>query len=623
MWFICTAVLWTLTTFTLRVCGIESFGTAFANETQTTFLKVIVRDYNVFLVDEAGKETQLSTSGTMNTAFDETNIYTSENNTYAVVYQTTKMATNRTYTLIESSPTDQLQPKVHVIPYNKPGDDLAVIRPKLFDLVQKKEIEIANDFIDNPWRVQDASWNFRNETYRFMYYERGFKLARMVEIDMTGNARVLVEETSEIWVDYLDKLAWGFMNDTDQLWWLSERDNWNHVYLVNTTRGISYTPDTIKQVTSGEFNVFKVVKVDEKEQTIYMSGWGMVKEQDPYHLHIARVNYDGTGYNVLTADGDGYHMATFNLDNTTWEDTWSRVDLAPQGALRDGDGNRIGEVAIDHEMYPLYTNFTVPERFHAAGRDGKTQIYGIIVRPTNFNKENKYRVIENVYNAPHDWYCPKTRTARSQLLMSEFQKIADDHDVIVVFADGMGSNWRGREFQNIARKNIQDGGFPDRIAWIKAAAAERHWMDLSGGVGIYGSSAGGQSAMGALIWHSDFYSAAIADCGCHDNRMDKLWWNELWMGWPVDQAVYEAASNVVHANETKGQLLLLVAELDRNVDPSSTYQVVNALNKAGKDYEFLAVPGAGHAVMNLLDSNVPLQNKITRFWKNWLESTGK
>ena len=622
---LCAVVLWGLAVLTPRVSGIrglESFDPAFANATQTTFPKVIVKDFNVFMVDEAGKETQLSTSGTKNTTFHETNIYRSENNTYAIVYQTTKMGTNRTITLIESSPSDQLQPLYHEVQYDKPGDDLPVVRPKLFDLVQKKEIVITNDFIDNPWIIEDASWNFRNEAYRFMYYERGFQLARMVEIDMTGNTRVLVEETSEIWVDVHQKLAWDFLNQTDQLVWLSERDNWNHVYLVNTSRGVSYSQDTIKQVTSGEFNIYEVVKIDENEQVMYMRGWGMVQEQEPYHMHVARTNFDGTGFKVLTADADGYHRANFNPDNTTWEDTWSRVDLSPQGALRDANGNKIGELEPNRTMYTSFTNWTTPERFSAPGRDGQTLIYGIIVRPSDFNKEKKYRVIENVYNAPQSFDCPKEQTVDGQLVMSLFQKVADDYDVIVVFADGMGTNWRGRKFQNIAHKNLQDGGFPDRIAWIKAAAAERPWMDLSGGVGIFGPSAGGQSAMGALIWHSDFYSAAMVDAGVMDNRLDQGWRNELWMGWPVDDAVYAAASNVVHANETKGQLLLLVGELDDNVDPSNTYQVVNALNKAGKDYEFLAVPGAGHTV--LLDfENVPLQNKVKRFWKNWLESTGQ
>ena len=141
-------------------------------------------------------------------------------------------------------------------------------------------------------------------------------------------------------------------------------------------------------------------------------------------------------------------------------------------------------------------------------------------------------------------------------------------------------------------KNLKDAGFPDRIAWLKAAAATRPWMDLDR-MGIYGTSAGGQNALGALLFYGDFYKAAVSNCGCHDNRMDKIWWNEQWMGWPVDKS-YEDSSNVVHAENLKGKLQLVVGELDTNVDPASTLQVVNQLIKHDKDFEFIEVPGANH-----------------------------
>jgi dipeptidyl-peptidase-4 len=144
----------------------------------------------------------------------------------------------------------------------------------------------------------------------------------------------------------------------------------------------------------------------------------------------------------------------------------------------------------------------------------------------------------------------------------------------------------------VAWRNIGDAGFPDRVAWIKAAASTRPWMDLDR-IGIYGGSAGGQNALRALIDHGDFYRAAAADCGCHDNRMDKIWWNEAWMGYPIGDH-YRASSNVEHAHRLKGHLLLTVGEIDRNVDPASTMQVVNALIKADKDFELLVVPNSDH-----------------------------
>jgi dipeptidyl aminopeptidase/acylaminoacyl peptidase len=156
----------------------------------------------------------------------------------------------------------------------------------------------------------------------------------------------------------------------------------------------------------------------------------------------------------------------------------------------------------------------------------------------------------------------------------------------------MGTNWRSKAFHDVAWKNLGDSGFPDRIAWMKAAAADRPWMNLDR-VGIYGGSAGGQSALRALLAFGDFYQVAVADCGCHDNRMDKIWWNELWMGWPVDEH-YAEQSNVTNAHRLEGDLMLVLGGLDRNVDPASTLQVVDALVKADKDFEFVLMPSAGH-----------------------------
>ena len=227
-----------------------------------------------------------------------------------------------------------------------------------------------------------------------------------------------------------------------------------------------------------------------------------------------------------------------------------------------------------------------PERFAAPGRDGKTMIYGIIWRPKDFDSSRRYPVVESIYAGPHDAHVPKS--------FQRWSRCAElaDCGFVVVQIDGMGTNWRSKKFHDVAWKNIADAGFPDRIAWIKAAAAERPEMDVSR-VGIYGGSAGGQNAMGALLWHGDFYKAAVADCGCHDNRMDKIGWNEQWMGWPVGPE-YEEQSNITQAHRLKGRLFLMVGEIDDNVDPSSTYKVVDALIRADKDFELLVVPGGGH-----------------------------
>ena len=226
----------------------------------------------------------------------------------------------------------------------------------------------------------------------------------------------------------------------------------------------------------------------------------------------------------------------------------------------------------------------MPEVFCAKGRDGKTDIWGTIYRPFNFDPSKSYPVVENIYAGPHDSHVSKDFNP-IEWSSSSLAELG----YIVVRIDGMGTNNRSKKFHDVCWKNLKDAGFPDRIKWIQAAARKYKYMDTSR-VGIYGWSAGGQNAMAALLFHNDFYKAAVSFCGCHDNRMDKVWWNELWMGYPVDES-YSRSSNVDNAHLLKGDLLLINGELDDNVDPASTLQVVDALIKADKMFEQLYLPG--------------------------------
>ena len=227
--------------------------------------------------------------------------------------------------------------------------------------------------------------------------------------------------------------------------------------------------------------------------------------------------------------------------------------------------------------------------FVAPGRDGHTDMWGLIQRPSNFDPSRRYPVIEYIYSGPGDQYVPKT-------FSSWHWNLADLAELgfIVVQLDAMTTSFRSLDFEQVCYKNLADAGFPDRIAWLRAAAARHPEMDISR-MGIYGCSAGGQNALGAMLFHGDFYKAAYAACGCHDNRMDKIWWNEQWMGYPVDSS-YVRCSNVVNAHRLQGDLMLVVGEMDDNVDPSSTMQVVNALVQAGKPFELVVIPGARHTM---------------------------
>ena len=228
--------------------------------------------------------------------------------------------------------------------------------------------------------------------------------------------------------------------------------------------------------------------------------------------------------------------------------------------------------------------FTMPEVFVAKGRDGVTDTWGTIFHPFNFNPKKKYPVIEYIYAGPHDSHVDRSFMA----VLPRYYRLLP-LGFIIVTIDGMGTDNRSKSFQDVCWRDLKDAGLPDRILWMQAAAKKYKYMDLSK-VGIYGYSAGGQNAMAALLFHPEFYKVGVALCGCHDNRMDKIWWNEQWMGYPIGPW-YGESSNVDNAGLLEGKLLIINGEKDDNVGPASTLQVVAELVRHNKDFEQYYLPG--------------------------------
>ena len=490
----------------------------------------------------------------------------------------------RQVTIVDSSPKDQLQPKLKTFDYPKPGDpipkpDLVIFRPGEEGQVVDRTL-FAEPFTQSH-RV-DGLWSSDSSEYYFDFNERGHQRYRILAVNAkTGKTRVVVEEASKTFIDYTQKTWRHWLQSSGELIWMSERSGWCQLYLYDTKNGTLKNP-----VTSGDWPVREVLHVDEKTRQIWFLASGLKAGEDPYHLHLCQVNLDGTGFRQLT-EGDGNHQVEFSPTREFFIDSWSRVDQPPVHELRrSADGALVSELERADFKALLATGWTMPERFVAKGRDGKTDIHGIIIKPSYLDPGKRYPVVEDIYAGPHSAFVPKDFG-----LQLKHHELAEQ-GFIVVKMDGMGTNHRGKAFHDVAWKNLKDAGFPDRIAWMKSAAATRPWMDLTR-VGIFGGSAGGQSAMRALLDHSDFYHVAVADCGCHDNRMDKIWWNEQWMGWPIDES-YEKSSNAEDASKLRGHLLLIVGELDNNVDPASTTQVVNSLQKAGKSFEYMPIMGSGH-----------------------------
>ncbi len=501
-----------------------------------------------------------------------------------VVVMRTQSGDDRKVRLIESSPRDQVQPKLHELNYLKPGDRLPISMPHLFDVVERKEIVVADELFATPWSIDDLRWQPDSREFRFVYNQRGHQVLRVVGVDAeSGQARTMIDEQQATFIDYAHKQFRHDLDRTGEIIWMSERDGWNHLYLYDARLGA-----VKNQITRGNWVVRSVERVDAERREIWFRASGLDPSQDPYQLHDCRIGFDGNNLVRLTV-GDGTHSIEYSPNREFFLDTYSRVDLPQITELRRSkDGSLVCELERADWSQLLATGWLPPERFTATGRDGTTDIFGVIFRPTNFNPQQKYPVIEQIYAGPHGSFVPKKFQSFYNL------QTLTELGFIIVQIDGMGTSNRSKAFHDVACKNIGDSGFPDRIRWMQAAAVKYPQMDLSR-VGIYGGSAGGQSSLRALLAHPDFYKVAVSDCGCHDNRMDKIWWNELWMGWPIGSH-YAEQSNVTNAYKLQGKLLLTVGELDRNVDPASTMQVAKALIKADKDFDLLIVPGGGHGI---------------------------
>jgi dipeptidyl aminopeptidase/acylaminoacyl peptidase len=549
----------------------------------------LIENYNVFLRRKGQTEaTPLSLDGSEGNYYTLRSIVWSPDSKHLVAYRT-RPGYQREVHYVESSPADQVQPKHFTVVYAKPGDTLDVARPTLFEVDTKKEIQIDDALFPNAFDITLPVWWKDSRAFTFEYNQRGHQLYRVIEVDaQTGKARAVITEESKTFIDYrplaenrtdTGKKFRQNLGDGSEIIWASERDGWEHLYLFDGATG-----KLKNQITKGNWIVRYVDFVDEAKRQIWFRASGMVPGQDPYFTHYYRINFDGTGLTAFT-DADGDYTVRFSEDRKYYVDVWSRVDQAPVSQLRRTDDHKV-LMELEHADISalVAAGWKPPEVFVAKARDGATDIWGVIYRPSNFDPSKKYPVIETIYAGPQGSFVPKTFSGAAQPLA--------ELGFIVVQMDGMGTNNRSRAFHDVAFQNLGDAGFPDRILWHKAVAAKYPWYDITR-VGIYGTSAGGQSSLGGLLFHPEFYKAAVSNSGCHDNRMDKIWWNEQWMGWPIGPQ-YSASSNVDNAERLQGKLMLVLGELDNNVDPSSTLQVVNQMIKHDKKFDLLFVPGGGH-----------------------------
>jgi dipeptidyl aminopeptidase/acylaminoacyl peptidase len=467
--------------------------------------------------------------------------------------------------------------------YDQPGDKLDTSETYFYNLETKKTIKVDHEPVicgGHPWADPPTLqfWTPQGQSNPTAILEvdiRGFQQKQILEIDpSTAKITTWIDEKSPTFIHY-SQFFWRPLAASHSMLFRSERDGWAHIY--------EYTkPGEARQITKGNFVVRSLEDINSKTITFTANGR---ESGDPYFIHYYTIHRDGSNLTDLTPQL-GSHKADFSPDRKLLIDSYSTVTQSPTYELRNDQGKLLATIEKSTAEPLRKAGINGPTEFVAKGRDGKTDIYGIIHFPSHFDPNKTYPIIEDIYAGPHDSFVPKTfRPVFYQQRLAEL-------GFIVVQIDGMGTANRGKAFHDVCWKNVADAGLPDRIAWMKAAAEKFPQMDTTR-VGVYGTSAGGQSSTGALLFHPEFYKVGVSSCGCHDNRMDKYWWNEQWMGYPIGPH-YAEQSNITNAAKLQGNLLLMVGEVDSNVPPESTFRLLDALQKAKKDVDFVYLPGADH-----------------------------
>jgi dipeptidyl-peptidase-4 len=557
-----------------------------------------LKDYNVFIrgTNEGAAPIQLSTDGKADNAYGRPGW---SPDSQKLIAWRIEPGDRKEVHLIRSSPPNGGRATLASRPYPLPGDKLAKYEVNLFDLATRAQTKPEVDRFEHEWLSPDLHWWPGTSRFAYTQDDRGHQRYRAIEVDAAkGTVKNLIDEKSDtfIWTTHAEgpeRLGFRivtWLDKSQEIIHMSEQDGWRHMYLVDAKAG-----KLKNQITKGEWVVRGIDRVDEEKRQIWFKASGKNAGQDPYLIHFYRINFDGSGLVALT-EGDGNHAITYSPDGKYLIDTYSRVDLPPVTELRRvSDGKLVCPLETADITELKASGWQAPEVFSAKGRDGKTDIWGILYRPAQLRAGKKLPIIEDVYAGPQDSFVPKSFSTGNRY------KAFNDLGFAVVKIDGMGTANRSKAFHDVCFKNLKDGGFPDRIAWMQAAAKKYPSLDITR-VGVYGTSAGGQNAAAAVLFHPEFYKAAAANCGCHDNRIDKASWNEQWMGYMPVEKIYEQSpdnwyarcSNIENADKLQGNLFLVVGEVDDNVPPESTLRFVDALIKAKKDFEFLVVPNGGH-----------------------------
>jgi len=565
-----------------------------------------IRDYNLWVRDvETGKETQLTTDGVKDFGYATDNAgWTASNN--AVVLWSPDSKKIATYQQDQRNVGEMYlvnttvgHPTLQAWKYPLPGD--AVVT-----MIQRVVIEV------NPPRVirlqmppdqhrstlcddikcgggMDVQWNQDATQLAFVSTSRDHRVEQLKLADAsTGAVRdVMEEKVSTFFESGNGQIDWKYLPATNEVIWFSERDNWGQLYLYDLSTG-----KLKNQITSGEGNLTTVIKVDEKAREIYFMAVGKEKGRDPYFAHFYSVGFDGKNQKLLTPD-DGNHTVNLCTSGKYFVDTYSKPDVPPVMALRDITGKLIVPLEKADISKLLATGWKPPQPIIMKGRDGVTDIYGLMFKPSNLDPAKKYPIINHIYPGPQTGSVGGRNFSTAR---GDAQALAE-LGFIVVEIDGMGTPWRSKRFHEAYFGDMGDNTLPDQVTGMKQLAQRYPWIDIDR-VGIYGHSGGGYATAGAMFHYPDFFKVGISESGNHDNREYEDDWAEKWQGLlerkPDGATNYDSQANQNFAKNLKGHLLLAHGTMDNNVPPYNTLLVVSELIKANKDFDLILFPNRAH-----------------------------
>jgi len=496
------------------------------------------------------------------------------------------------------------RPTLETYKYNMPGEKEASQEEILvFDLETKEKLKVkAEIFKDQTLRLMTARYpiNTRDDDYRpslwlsetpdKLYFSRTSRDLKRIDIcyadTSTGDVKVLIEERLNT---YVETRGLGFIDNGKELVHWSERDGWAHFYLYDGDGNLK------KQLTSGPFHCENIVGIDEKARVLYFTANGREEGEDPYYLHLYRVNLDGSGLQLLNKDNFN-HRISGNDSNLYFIDNYSRVDTIPVAVLRDNRGNVLLEMDSPDLSLLFEVGFKFPEPFKVKADDGKTDIYGVMHKPFDFDPNKKYPIIAYVYPGPQTESVSKSLSLRGDRTW----RLAQFGFIVITVGNRGGHPSRSKWYHNYGYGNLRDYGLADKKAAIEHLAARHPYIDIDK-VGIFGHSGGGFMSTAAMLVYPDIFKVAVSSAGNHENNIYNRWWSEKHHG--VKEVEddkgeitfeYDIEKNSEVAKNLKGRLLIVTGDIDNNVHPGNTIRLANALIKANKRFDFFLFPGQRH-----------------------------